>query len=82
LNVATLTVEGEYCSLQLKEKRPRSPMSGSADRPRCRSRSRRAGHDIAAAESLVAIFEGIQRMHQLERQAIIQELERVGPAQT
>jgi hypothetical protein len=39
----------------------------------------RVGHDIAAAESLLAIFEDIQRMHQLDRQAIIQELDALGP---
>jgi hypothetical protein len=42
----------------------------------------RAGHDIAAAESLLAIFEDIQRMHQQDRQAIIQELDALGPPET
>jgi ATP-dependent Zn protease len=36
----------------------------------------------SAAESLLAIFEDIQRMHQQDRQALIQELDALGPPQT
>jgi hypothetical protein len=37
------------------------------------------GHDRAAAESLLALFEEIQRMHQQHRQAIIRELDELDP---
>jgi hypothetical protein len=36
----------------------------------------------SVAESLLAIFEDIQRMHQQDRQALIQELDALGPPQT
>ena len=39
----------------------------------------RLGHDRAAAESLLALFEEIQRMHQQHRQAIIRELDELDP---
>ena len=35
----------------------------------------RLGHDVAAAEGLLALFEEIQRMHQQHRQAVIRELD-------
>jgi hypothetical protein len=55
-------------------------MSGSAERPRCRSEVEiMTGR---AAESLLAIFEDIQWMHQQDRQALIQELDALGPPQT
>jgi hypothetical protein len=39
----------------------------------------RLGHDRAAAESLLALFEEIQRMHQQHRQAITRELDELDP---
>ena len=42
----------------------------------------RLGHDRAAAESLLALFEEIQRMHQQHRQAIIRELDELDPPLT
>jgi hypothetical protein len=39
----------------------------------------RLGHDRAAPESLLALFEEIQRMHQQHRQAIIRELDELDP---
>ena len=39
----------------------------------------RLGHDRAAAESLLALFEEIQRMHQQHCQAIIRELDELDP---
>lgn len=35
----------------------------------------RLGHDTAAAEGLLALFEEIQRMHQQHRQAVTSELD-------
>ena len=42
----------------------------------------RLGHDVAAAEGLLALFEEIQRMHQQHRQAVIRELDELDPPGT
>jgi hypothetical protein len=80
LNVATLTIEGEYCSLATERRTTMVAYVGFR-------RATEVPVEVeimtgSAAESLLAIFEDIQRMHQQDRQALIQELDALGPPQT